>query len=295
MEISLPALSNLSQRVTRVLGSNPGKFTLQGTNTYLVGTGRERLLIDTGEGKPEYIESLKLALKAAKDICISGILITHWHHDHVDGIPSVQELCQERGNGPVPLHKRIAPNRDSANLTYNNIVDGQVFSVEGATLTAYHTPGHAEDHMVFYLKEESAMFSGDNVLGHGTSVCENLVDYMQSLRRMKTLNAVRIYPGHGDVVNRPVEVLDMYIKNLQFREARVVQLLQQLLNDPSRSENYVTVTDIAKEMYRGLPMDLLLLGKRMVQLHLEKLQSELRITPIVREDNSTAWTLPNQY
>ncbi len=36
--------------------------------------------------------------------------------------------------------------------SFTKIVDGQTFEVEGATLTAIHTPGHTTDHVVLHLK-----------------------------------------------------------------------------------------------------------------------------------------------
>lgn len=47
----LPSVTRLAASVTRVLGQNPGKFTLQGTNTYLMPDQfNDLILIDTGEG-----------------------------------------------------------------------------------------------------------------------------------------------------------------------------------------------------------------------------------------------------
>ena len=104
-------------------------------------------------------------------------------------------------------------------LINNNVSkkDGQVFETDGATLKAFHTPGHTSDSIVLHflvmlflcflaitksccLQEENAIFSGDTILGEGTTVFEDYVNYMQSLQKILELKPKVIYPGHGPVV-----------------------------------------------------------------------------------------------
>jgi glyoxylase-like metal-dependent hydrolase (beta-lactamase superfamily II) len=73
---------------------NPGPRALQGTNTYLIGKGKDRFLIDTGEGKPEYLNNLKEVLDS-EECGIDSIIITHWHYDHTWGIPDLLKLFPE--------------------------------------------------------------------------------------------------------------------------------------------------------------------------------------------------------
>lgn len=80
-------------------------------------------------------------------------LLTHWHGDHVGGVKDLLRLC------PQASVYKCAPDEDEGQL---GIVDGQVFSVEGATLKAVFSPGHTEDHMAFVLEEEDAIFTGDS-------------------------------------------------------------------------------------------------------------------------------------
>lgn len=102
--VKLQAIEQLSPLVLRVLGCNPSPMTLQGTNTYLIGNGQKyvalmlnkiqkdkyprRILLDAGQGVPEYVTQLQTAMDKDK-VQLQAILITHWHPDHTLGIKDV--------------------------------------------------------------------------------------------------------------------------------------------------------------------------------------------------------------
>ena len=84
-----------SERVTCVLGMNPNHYTLNGTNCWLVGTGKQRLLIDTGEKQQrvEFLANLKDAMARVGCEGLCAIAITHMHGDHTGGIDTLQQVC----------------------------------------------------------------------------------------------------------------------------------------------------------------------------------------------------------
>ncbi|KAB5526296.1 metallo-beta-lactamase superfamily protein [Coniochaeta sp. 2T2.1] len=264
----LPEVERLSPAVIRILGGNPGKFTLQGTNTYLLGTGPSRLLIDTGEGKPSWISALKRTL-ADEKASITTALITHWHHDHTDGVPDLLQLSPKT---------KIYKNQPESNQL--DIADGQKFSVDGATITAIHTPGHTVDHMSLLLQEEDAMFTGDNVLGQGTAVFEDLGTYLDSLGRMKTAFTGRAYPGHGPVIPDGPGKIAEYIAHRRQREEQVVQTLRERRSDVEAEEAAAwTPMELVRVIYADVPESLHPAAANGVVQILRKLEREGRVSP----------------
>ncbi|KAL8974148.1 MAG: hypothetical protein Q9197_001613 [Variospora fuerteventurae] len=215
---SLPETERISPRVIRVLGGNPGKFTLQGTNTYIVGTGPQRLLVDTGQGFECWTDAIQQLL-SAENISLSHVLLTHWHGDHTGGVPGLLNLYPDLSTG---IYK------NSPDEGQKPIEDGQIISVEGATIKAVHTPGHSHDHMSFILQEENAMFTGDNVLGHGTSAVEVLGEYMESLKKMGDLKCERGYPAHGAVIANLDAKIREYLGQKERRERQILKSLKSI-------------------------------------------------------------------
>ena len=264
--LKLPDFDVWSECVSTVLGQNPGPFTGPGTNTYLVGTGKRPILLDTGIGLDVYDPLLERGLSETKGATeLQEIVLTHVHQDHIGGVPNVRKHF-----GELQVSKRAWPEKDADYdfpLTY--IDDGARIETDGATLCAIHTPGHAKDHLCYYLEEERALFTGDLVLGAGTTVVPEegggLIDYMASLRKLLDLDLSVIYPAHGPAIREPYKKLNAYIAHRELREQQVLDALNAGLT---------RIPDMVQRIYTDVPEFLHKAAGNSVQSHLNKLKAE---------------------
>jgi ribonuclease/clavin/mitogillin len=280
--LKLPDYARHSALVASVLGQNPGPFTGPGTNTYLVGRGAHPILLDTGQGMATYPPILARALlQLCEDGALERIVLTHAHPDHIGGVAQVRARW-----GELAVLKRPWPERDAAaGLVPTPIGEGDVVQAAGVTLRAIFTPGHAPDHLCYYLEEEQALFTGDVVLGAGTTVIPDdtgdLGQYMESLRRLLKLAPRRIYPAHGPVIEAGEAKIREYIAHRELRERQILTVL---------GKGPATVAAIVQAIYRDLPRTLQAAAASSVRSHLKKLAGEGRVTV---EEGATAdcWKL----
>jgi glyoxylase-like metal-dependent hydrolase (beta-lactamase superfamily II) len=253
-----------------VLGQNPNPFTGPGTNTYIVGTSKRPLLLDTGQGVAIYADLLEAALKELSgSVELERIVLTHAHVDHLGGVRQVIERF-----GELEVLKMPWEGHDAPAGAISAIGHGAVIQTEGATLRAVFTPGHSPDHLCYYLEEERALFTGDVVLGAGTTVIPDdtgdLGEYMDSLRRLLELELETIYPAHGPVIRNPKEKIRDYIAHRELRERQVLEALAD-------GAGPLEVMAIVKKIYVDVPEYLHLAAASSVRSHLRKLEREGRV------------------
>jgi hydroxyacylglutathione hydrolase len=274
-----PKTATLSDLVGRVLGLNPGLMTGPGTNTYLVGR-REPILIDTGAGVPEYVPLLESYLRERGWTRPARVLLTHRHRDHVGGVPALR--ARFPGLRVFKMLHRDAGLPDGI----EDLREGQVVAGDGVTLVPIYTPGHASDHLCYYLPEERALFTGDVVLGGSTTVIPaddgDLLDYLDSLRRLQGLDIGRIYPAHGPVIEDGPGRIAEYLEHRLMRERQIVEALQA---------GFETIPALVARIYADVPAALHPVAAMSVESHLKKLAREGRVREQSRPGAPSQWKL----
>jgi glyoxylase-like metal-dependent hydrolase (beta-lactamase superfamily II) len=263
--IRTSAVSWLTDRVRLILAPNPSPMTLEGTNTYLIGDDRSLIVMDPGPDDDGHIASIEAAVAGAN---VSTILLTHKHIDHAE----VAERCAELFDAPIASNDGPRRKGDRA------VVEGD--RIDG--LTAVATPGHSSDHLCFVLEGERTLFSGDHILGRGTTVVAHpdgdMGEYFASLERLRGLALDRIFPGHGPVIADPKAVIEEYIEHRHMRERQVVDGL-------SAAGRPVTPEELVARIYADVDPVLHPVAAMSVRAHLAKLAREGRAV----QDDGERW------
>jgi glyoxylase-like metal-dependent hydrolase (beta-lactamase superfamily II)/8-oxo-dGTP pyrophosphatase MutT (NUDIX family) len=278
-----------SERVLRITAPNPGVMTGPGTNSYLVAepnddpqAAREWTLIDPGPVSEAHTQVL---LAAALPGRIVRILVTHTHRDHS---PGAVALAQATG---APLVGRIAQypqGQDASFEPQRQPHHGEQIELGPSTrLTALHTPGHASNHLCWWLEAEGLLFTGDQVMQGSTVVINppdgDMAAYLASLRDLCRLPLQWLAPGHGFLVAHPLQVIEALIAHRLKREAKVLAALQP---------HAQALASLVLQVYDDVPAALHPVAQRSLLAHLLKLLAEGR-AQVQGEPDSTgaAWAL----
>jgi glyoxylase-like metal-dependent hydrolase (beta-lactamase superfamily II) len=275
----------LDRYVTRLVAPNPGVMTGPGTNTYLVGE-RELAVIDPGPEDGAHIQ----AILAAGVGRIRWILCSHTHLDHASAAATLQKATGakiaampklrpprivEPGSEPGPANVTGRPpafaEHDVKLVLDRTLADGDTIELDGCSLRAVHTPGHASNHLCFLLLETGMLFTGDHVMQGSTVVIGppdgNMSAYLQSLRRLLALEIDTLAPGHGYLIGNPHAEAQRLIEHRLSRENKARQALLA-------AGGSATLATLLPRVYDDVPQALHPIAARSLQAHLEKLMED---------------------
>jgi glyoxylase-like metal-dependent hydrolase (beta-lactamase superfamily II) len=226
-----------------VRADNPSPYTLEGTNTWLVGR-HPCWVIDPGPADAAHADAVAAAALARGGV--GGIALTHGHLDHAGGVA----LLRERTAAPAPAARH----------------DGDALG----PLRVLRTGGHAPDHVVFVAGD--VVFTGDAVLGRGSVFVApgegSLRGYLAALEALRASRPALLCPGHGPPIADPAERLASYVEHRLARE----RALLAALNDGLRG-----VDELLDRVWADAPPQLRMAATITLAAHLGKLQEEGRL------------------
>lgn len=234
--------------IERLLAPNPSLYTGPGTNTYLLSSGSEVLIVDPGP----VIETHAAAIVAAVgERTAAGVVVTHTHPDHA---PLANPLAVTLGVpvfgfGPGPEFVPDVPLTDGAAVPFGT-----------DEILAVHTPGHTADHLCF--RYGKTLLTGDHIMEGSTVIIEDATAYLDSLYLVRDLGVTRIEPGHGAGINDAGAIITEYIDHRLERERQIVAAV---------TEGAGTIGAIVDVVYLGISAGLRYAAVHQVGVQLTKL------------------------
>lgn len=152
-------------------------------NCYIVENDDSCIIIDPGDEAQKIIDNVDKEVK--------GILVTHYHFDHIGALNQLKEKY---------------------NLQENN------FNIDGFKFEVIETPGHTSDSKTFYFRDDKVMFVGDFIfessIGRMDLPSGSTDQMKKSLSNILSYPPnIVLYPGHGKptTLSKEQENLKYYI------------------------------------------------------------------------------------
>jgi glyoxylase-like metal-dependent hydrolase (beta-lactamase superfamily II) len=251
--------------VRHFTANNPGYMTLKGTNQYVVGRDGGVIVIDVALSADSNLDGIIEQVEVLGGNRIDKILLTHIHSDHCGGALALKK----RSGAKIGIHRSRAGYLGGEDFQYG---EGDRISFGGGELQVLHTPGHESGHCCFYEPADRVLFSGDHILGFGTSVIRppdgDMTDYLKSLERLLGLSIALILPGHGPMIAKPEAKIREYIEHRLMREQQVMDALRK---------GRETIGDITEMIYVDVSGPLKHVAEFSVEAHLIKLLREGKV------------------
>lgn len=304
-----PINDNLLQHVVLV---RQFSRTFPTSNVWVLHDGNEAALIDSGFGDDPSIDARRTFFEGeGSNFNVRTIAMTHHHYDHTSGGRRLRELLHaqtainpidevllhtppdpSQGNEDLPDDKELADKtrqwvEEALNTPIDlQLSDGDTFKVGGLTVRAVHTPGHTAGHNCYFVEETLTLFTGDNVLGVGTSAIGppprgDMQAYLDSLLRMRDLQAQLFAPGHGPVVTATAEKVKELIDHRATRDRQIIDLIDH---------GYTTDRQIRRALYPEIQRGLRRAAHGQVRSHLARMVGQGIVTVDEGEDGKM-WTV----
>jgi glyoxylase-like metal-dependent hydrolase (beta-lactamase superfamily II) len=241
------------------------------TNTFLLIGSQAAAFIDTGWDRPGEAQARIDYWRRLGAPPLAALVVTHRHAPHWQNAPAIQRAC---GNPPIiasHVEQPVIDARMQGARVDRAVRDGDTLSLGDCTLQFVEAPGHTYGSLAVYVPEIHALFTGDTVMGTGTSVVNpeegDLTLYLQTLQKFMRLDPAVIYPGQGPVVTDPRSRLEALVAHRHERERQILALL---------AKTPCTADQIAAALYADVKEGVRHLARNQVVSHLLKLEKEGR-------------------
>ena len=242
------------------------------TNTYLIVGTNGAAFVDTGWDRPGEARARIDYWERIGRPPLAGLIVTHRHPPHWGNAPAIQQAC---GNPPIiasVAEKHAIEERMQGAKVDRPVRDGETLSLGDLSLEFVDAPGHTYGSLAVFARESRALFTGDTVMGTGSSVINpgegEIALYLRTLEKFLRIDPAVIYPGQGPVVADPHAKLTSLMAHRRERERQIVALLAQ---EPR------SIEQIAVALYADVREGVRHLARRQVESHLIKLRQEGRV------------------